>query len=55
MNREDSDIERTLCGFGEGVFLLTNLPRDDVTRLGVCLDPQQGYQHQHLEQQQFYE
>lgn len=42
MNHEDSEIEKTLCGIGEGVFLLINLPRSDVTRLGVCLNPQQG-------------
>lgn len=41
-NHEDLKIEKTICGFGEGIFLLINLPRDDVTRLGVHLNPQWG-------------
>lgn len=42
MNHEDSETEKSLCGFGDGVFLLINYPRGDVTRLGVCLNPQRG-------------
>ncbi|XP_074898120.1 sushi domain-containing protein 4 isoform X1 [Buteo buteo] len=30
-NHEDLEIEKTICGFGEGIFLLVNLPCDDVT------------------------
>lgn len=42
MNLEDLKIEKTICGFGEGIFLLTNFPRNSVTRLGVRVNPQWG-------------
>ncbi|XP_064914631.1 sushi domain-containing protein 4 isoform X1 [Columba livia] len=42
MKHADLEIEKTICGFGEGIFLLISLSHADVTRLGVHLNPQRG-------------
>lgn len=42
MKHVDLEIEKTICGFGEGIFLLISLSHADVTRLCVHLNPQRG-------------